>query len=213
MTSVDAVSFFCLYQPMSNATSITLQKSRATLGTIGHTIWCSILMALPLSGLVLFFEMTQPAKVMNAGFSATQIASVPSDPISDGNVRPWVLPGHASIARFEGVSAQVRSDKADSVNRILTASDAERAFARAPFGSLKPGFYTEFLTRERRRIALLIVSREPLVDRPIPDNARLMNFTDASTANTMTFVWGQWLYKVDIEDKGVEPDVVVQKVL
>ena len=57
------------------------------------------------------------------------------------------------------------------------------------------------------------MSREPLVDRAIPDNARLMNITEASTANTMKFVWGRWLYKVDIEDKGVEPDVVVQKVL
>ncbi len=198
---------------MSNLPTITVQKSRAALEVIGRTIWCSVLMALPLSGLVLFFEMTQPAKVMNAGFPATRMASYASERVSDGGVRPWVLRGHASIARFEGVSAQQRSDKAEPVNHVLTANEAERALERAPFGSLKPGFYTEFLTKERRRIALFIVSREPLVDRAIPDNARLMNITEASTANTMTFVWGQWLYKVDIEDKGVEPDVVVQKVL
>ncbi len=197
---------------MSNATATTLQKIQAALGVISHTLRCGVLMALPLSGLVLFFEMTQPAKVMNAGFPATRMASEPSEPISDGNVRPWVSRGRASIARFEGVSAQ-QSDKAEPVKYVLTASEAERALAGAPFGSLKPGFYTEFLTRERHRVALFIVSREPLVDRAIPDNARLMNIEEASTANTMKFVWGRWLYKVDIEDKGVEPDVVVQKVL
>ena len=198
---------------MSNATTNTLEKSRAALGAIGRTIWCSVLMALPLSGLVLFFEMTQPAKVMNAGFPATRMASQSSEPISDSGFKPWVSRGHASIARFEGVSAQQRSEKAEPVNHVLTASEAQRALAGAPFESLKPGFYTEFLTKERRRIALFIVSCEPLVDRAIPDNTRLMNITEASTANTMLFVWGHWLYKVDIEDKGVEPDVVVQKVL
>ena len=198
---------------MSNATSITLQKSRAALGRIGHALWCAALMALPLSGLVLFFEMTQPAKVMNAGIAATQMASSPSELISEGSVRPWLMRGHASIARFEGVSAQLRSDRAQPVSQILISSDAENVLTRAPSGSLKPGFYTEFLSKERHRVALLIVSREPIIDRAIPDNARLMNFTEASTANLMTFAWGQWIYKVEIEDKGVESDVVVQKVL
>ena len=198
---------------MSNATSITLQKSRAALGVIGRAVWCGALMALPLTGLVLFFEMTQPAKVMNAGLVAAQMASGSSEVVSDGSARPWLLRGQVSIARFEGVSAQRRSDKAEHAAQILTASDAEHVLARAPFGSLKPGFYTEFLNKERHRIALLIVSREPIVDRAIPDNQRLMNYTDASTANVMSFSWGHWIYKVEIEDKGVEPDVVVQKVL
>jgi hypothetical protein len=170
-------------------------------------------MALPLTGLVLFFEMSQPAKVVNAGFAAVQMASNSSEVISDGSARPWLFRGHASIARFDGVSAQRRSDKAEAAAQILTASDAEHVLARAPFGSIKPGFYTEFLNKERHRVALLIVSREPIVDRVIPDNQRLMNITDASTANVMSFSWGHWIYKVEIEDKGVEPDVVVQKVL
>ena len=198
---------------MSNATSITLQKSRAALGAIGRAVWCGALMALPLTGLVLFFEMTQPAKVMNAGFVAAQMASGSSEVISDGSARPWHLRGHVSIARFEGVSAQRRSDKAEPAEQILTTSDARRVLASAPFGSLKPGFQAEFLSRERHRIALRIVSREPIFDRAIPDNPRLMNFTEASTANVMTFAWGNWIYKAEIEDKGVEPDVVVQKVL
>jgi len=164
-------------------------------------------MALPLSGLVLFFEMTQPAKVMNAGIAATQMASGPSEFGSEGSVRPW------PIARFQGVSAQRHSGTAEPASQIVSASDAEHVLTRAPSGSLKPGFYTEFLSKERHRVALLIVSREPIIDRAIPDNARLMNFTEASTANLMTFAWGQWIYKVEIEDKGVESDVVVQKVL
>ena len=198
---------------MSNATSITLKKSRSALGAVGGAVWCSALMALPLSGLVLFFEMTQPAKVMNAGSVPAQIASGPSELISEGGVRPWLVRGHTSVARFEGVSAQRRSDEAEPGEPILTTSDAKRVLASAPFGSLRPGFQAEFLSREHHRIALRIVNREPIFDRTVPDNSRLMNFTEASTANLMTFAWGNWIYKAEIEDKGVEPDVVVQKVL
>ena len=192
---------------MINLTSITLQKSRAALGAIGRTVWCGALMALPLSGLVLFFEMTQPAKVVNAGFVTRQMASGAPELVSDSSLRPWLAREHLSIARFEGVSAQQRSDDAEP------SSDARQVLASAPFGSLKPGFQTEFLSRERHRIALRIVSREPIIDRSVPDNAKLINVTEASTANLMTFVWGNWIYKAEIEDKGVEPEVVVQKVL
>ena len=192
---------------MINLTSITLQKSRAALGAIGRTVWCGALMALPLSGLVLFFEMTQPAKVVNAGFVTRQMASGAPELVSDSSLRPWLAREHLSIARFEGVSAQQRSDDAEA------SSDARQVLASTPFGSLKPGFQTEFLSRERHRIALRIVSREPIIDRSVPDNAKLINVTEASTANLMTFVWGNWIYKAEIEDKGVEPEVVVQKVL
>ena len=196
---------------MSNATSINLKTSRAALGVVGRAVWCGALMALPLSGLVLFFEMTQPAKVLNAG--VVQLASNASEVISEGSVRPWHFRGHASVARFEGVSAQRRSDDTEPAERILSASDARRVLASAPFGSLRPGFQAEFLSRERHRILLRIVSHEPLFDRTVPDNSRLMNITEASTASLMTFSWGNWMYKAEIEDKGVEPDVVVQKVL
>lgn len=198
---------------MSNATSITLKTSRAALGVAGRAVWCGALMALPLSGLVLFFEMTQPAKVLNAGVVPTQLASNAPEIISEGSVRSWHFRGHASVARFEGVSAQRWSDDAEPAERILSASDARRVLASAPFGSLRPGFQAEFLSRERHRILLRIVSREPLFDRTVPDNSRLMNITEASTASLMTFSWGNWMYKAAIEDKGVEPDVVVQKVL
>lgn len=198
---------------MSNATSINLKTSRAALGVVGRAVWCGALMALPLSGLVLFFEMTQPAKVLNAGIAQTQLASNASEVISEGSVRPWHFRGHVSVARFEGVSAQRRSDDTEPAEQILSASDARRVLASAPFGSLRPGFQAEFLSRERHRILLRIVSRELIFDRTVPDNSRLMNITEASTASLMSFSWGNWMYKAAIEDKGVEPDVVVQKVL
>lgn len=198
---------------MSNATSITFKKSRSALANLGRTFSSGLLMALPLGGLVLFFEMTEPAKVTNTSFFATKMVSgSAAEPAGDDAVRPWLAPGR-SFARFERVSAQQRSDQRDPAALKLTAGDAESALAKAPFGSLKAGFYTEFLTKERRRIALLIVNREPVFDRVIPDNSKLTNFVEASTANVVTFVWGRYLYRAEIEDKGVEPDVVVQKVL
>ena len=51
------------------------------------------------------------------------------------------------------------------------------------------------------------------MDRAVPDNARLRNIVPASTANTVTFVWGGWMYVAEVEDKGLEPQVVVQEVL
>jgi len=198
---------------MTNATSITFQKSSAPLRTVGRAIWCSFLTALPLCGLVLFFEMTRPAKDFNDfGFSATRMVSIPPEQVIDPGMRPW-LHDHRSIARIKGVSAQRRPDKAEQASLVVTASDAERALSGTSFAALNVGFNTEFLTQERHRIALLIVSREPITDRAIPDNARLMQVTETSTSNVISFVWGRWLYKAEIEDRGVEPEVVVQKVL
>ncbi len=170
---------------MSNATSITFQKSRAALANLGRTVCSGMLMALPLGGLVLFFEMTEPAKVTNTSFFATKMASGSAAELAgDVSSRPWLARGR-SFARFERVSAQQRSDQRDQGALKLTEGDTERALANAPFGSLKAGFYTEFLNKERRRIGLLIVSREPIFDRVIPDNSRLTNFVEASTANVV----------------------------
>ena len=47
----------------------------------------------------------------------------------------------------------------------------------------------------------------------MPDNSRLMDIVPASTANTVSFAWGNWLYVAEVEDKGIEPEVVVQEVL
>ncbi len=198
---------------MSKATSTVLQKTQAALSGAGRAVCGGVLMALPLGGLVLFFEMTQPANIASEGFSAIRIASARPSEQSSYGLRPWLMRDRATVMRFKGVSAERRADSAAPAGQFFNASDAERALSEAPSFLLRAGFYTEFLTKERRRVSLLILSRDPIVDRAIPDNNRLMNITDASTANVVTFVWGRWIYKAEIEDKGIEPENAVQKVL
>ena len=198
---------------MMNATSISFKTGRAALTAAARTVLCGGLMALPLCGLVLFFEMTQPAKVMNAGLPAAWVSSSDRIEMSDAGISTPLARGHASVARFDGVSAQQRTDYITPAAQIVTANDARSVLSQAPFGSLKPGLQVDFISRDKHRISLLIVSREPIIDRAIPDNVRLMNITEASTANSVTFAWGNWIYRAEIEDKGVQPDVVVQKVL
>jgi hypothetical protein len=199
---------------MSEATNITFQtfqKSREALAAGGRALFCGLLMALPLGGLVLFFEMTRPAKVTSTGFFATQMASAaPQEPV--GESKPWLLRGRSTVARIKGISAQRRPDNAGP-SQVFSVSEAQKVLAEAPAVALSAGYYTEFLTKERRRISLLILSREPIVDRTIPDNNTLMSVTEASTANVVSFAWGRWIYRAEIEDKGVEPDIVVQKTL
>jgi hypothetical protein len=199
--------------PMNKATSITIEKTQAALAEAGRALFIGLLMALPLCGLVLFFEMTRPAKMTNSGFFATQMASAASDEAGESGLKPWALRGRQSVARFKGVSAQRRADKVSSAAQVFNASDAQRVLAEAPSLALKAGFYTEFLTKERHRISLLVLSREPILDQALPDNTKLMNATEASTANVVSFAWGRWIYRAEIEDKGLEPDIVVQKVL
>lgn len=198
---------------MSKATSTALQKTRTAICGASRAVLGGMLMALPLSGLVLFFEMTQPSSIAGEGFSAIRIASAPSEQSSYGAFRPWLMRDRAPVMRFKGVSAERRADSAAPAGQFFNASDAERALSEAPSYLLRAGFYTEFLTKERRRVSLLILSRDPIVDRAVPDNTRLMNITDASTANVVTFAWGRWIYKAEIEDKGIEPENAVQKVL
>jgi hypothetical protein len=197
---------------MSKATSITIEKTLATLAGAGRALFCGVLMALPLCGLVLFFEMTQPAKVAGPGFVATQMASAGPEQIAESGLKPWLLRARAPIARFKGVSAQRRADKDDAAT-LFSASDAQRVLDEAPVIALNVGYSSEFLTKDRHRISLLILSREPIVDRAVPDNRRLMSVTEASTASVVAFAWGRWIYRAEIEDRGVEPDIVVQKVL
>jgi len=167
-----------------------------------------ILAALPLCGLICFFEITRPAQFHGDGIVATELPSTVSAGAASMRGRRY------AVAHLNGVSAELRqSGPAQPYVQVFSASDAERAFAGAPYASLKAGFQTEFVTKERRRVALRIVSREPIVDRAVPDKSRLMHIVPASTANVSAFVWGPWLYMVELEDRGVEPEVVVQKVL
>jgi hypothetical protein len=196
---------------MNKATSITIEKTRAALTAAVRTAFCGVLMALPLCGLVMFFEMTRPAKNAASGFFATQMASASTGQPKEVS-RSWLLGGRQPVTRFRGVSAQRRADKSGDT-QVLSAIDAQRVLSEAPAIALQAGYYTEFLTQDRHRISLYIVSREPVVDRAMPDNNRLMALTEASTSNAVSFAWGNYIYRAEIEDKGVEPDIAVQKVL
>ena len=164
--------------------------------------------ALPLCGLILFFEITRPAHINGNGFVSTKLAG-----LAQGNAAQvsWPLRRRA-VPQLRGVSAELRQDSLQSAN-VFSASDAELAFASAPDASLRAGFQTEFVTKEHRRVAIRIIRREAIMDRAVPDNARLRDIVPASTANTVTFVWGSWLYVAEVQDKGMEPQVVVQEVL
>ena len=115
---------------------------------------------------------------------------------------------HGAVARFEGVSAELGQPGA----KLFTASDAAQALSAAPHASLKPGFQTQFAAGNHR-FALRIVNREAISDQAFPDNSRLMSIVPATTANAVTFVWGTWLYTVEVEDLGAAREVVVQNVL
>ena len=187
-----------------------IAKKRTSLAKrVGRAAVFGLIAALPLCGLVLLLEITQPAQP-----GGKVIAAELSTGTLDGAKACSREGRRGRVARLDGVSAELRNA---AVSRpyahALSASDAERAFASAPYASLKAGLQTEFVTREHRRVALRIVSRVAIVDRPIPDNSRLMDVVPASTANGVTFVWGPWLYTAEVEDKGPEPEVVVQKVL
>lgn len=176
------------------------------LECLGRGLVFSTLAALPFCGLILFFEITRPAHLLNNGFVSTELSSADS---LDSGIAPLPLRKHA-IARLRGVSAELREGGlSGSQGKIFSASDAELAFASAP----KIGFRTEFVTKQHRRVVIRIIRREPITDRPMPDNSRLMDVVPASTAHTVTFAWGSWLYVAEVEDKGVEPKVVVQEVL
>jgi hypothetical protein len=197
---------------MSKATSITFVKSWTALAAMGRALCSGLLMALPLCGLVLFFEMTRPANVTSTGFVATQMASAEQQQAASES-KPWLLRSRAPVARIKGISAQRRADRPEQTSQPFSASEAQKVLAEAPVLALNAGFYTEFLTKDRHRVSISILSREPVVDRAFPDNRKLMSVTEASTANVVSFAWGRWIYRAEIEDKGVEPDIVVQKVL
>ncbi|MBT3070373.1 hypothetical protein KKP04_05775 [Rhodomicrobium sp. Az07] len=193
---------------MSKAQSIT-KTSFSALKTAGRVSVYGTLMALPLCGLVSFFEMTRPAQISGGGFYAMQMAEGQSSAPAQVGARSWR--SRPAVTRFREVSAESKSDET-SLTPVLSSNDALKAFADAPSAHLRPGLYTEFVTHDHRRLALLIVSREPMTDQVIPDNAKLMAITQAGTGNVVSFAWGRWIYRVAIEDKGIEPAApVVQK--
>ena len=177
---------------------------------LGRGLMFGFLAALPLSGLVIFFEATRPAELPAENFIATQLSSASSDssPVA------FTAGRHYSVTRFKGVSAelsQARPPVQDA--RVFSAADAEQVFAASP-ASLKVGFQSEFVTKDGRRAGLRIVSREPIADQVTPDaKERLMAIAPVSTARLVNFVWGAWLYQAELEDRGADAGAAVQKVV
>ncbi len=205
---VDAKSHSDYHKAMSNVTSRNDQYRCIRVEGFCRGLVYLVCAALPLCGLILFFEITRPAHFNSNGFITTKLSS-----LAPGNATrvSWPLRRHA-VPRLRGVSAELRETSPLSAD-VFNASDAELAFASAPDASLKAGFRTEFVTKEHRRVAIRIIRREAIMDRAVPDNARLSAIVPASTASTVTFAWGSWLYVAEVEDKGIEPQVVVQEVL
>ncbi len=169
-------------------------------------------MAMPLCGLIFFLEMTRPAKFAGDGSVAAQISiGGNGSAVGDAFARP-----HRSVARLKGISAELLQTSLPQPGvKIFSASDAERAFGGSAFATLRPGIEAEFVTKDHRRVALRVIDREPIGDQALPStsNSRMIAATPTSTANLVSFVWGPWQYLVEVQDKGVEPEVVVQKVL
>jgi hypothetical protein len=172
--------------------------------SLGFGLIYGALAALPICGLVLFLEITRPAHSHSAGYLSAGIASF-SDSSSTTSMS---LLRQNAVARLKGVSAELGRSGSQ-----FSASDAALAFGGTPRASLKAGFKTEFVTKDHRRVAIRILQRDRITDQAVPDNARLMDIVPASTANTVSFVWGSWLYVAEVQDKGIEPAVAVQEVL
>lgn len=204
---VDAIEQSDYRKTMSKVTRRNDRSRCARLEGIGRGLAYLTFAAAPLFSLVLFFEITSPANVNGRALAGTELSSVaPKD-----GAGFWLLRRNA-VAHLKGVSAELGQSGLQQADAI-SASDAELALASAPHKSLKAGFETEFVTKEHRRFAIRVVRRERITDRAIPDNTRLRDIVPASTANTVSFAWGSWLYTAEIVDKGLEPQVVVQEVL
>jgi hypothetical protein len=189
------------------------QNNRGCWGRLewlGRHMTAAMLMALPLGGLVLFFEATRPAQFQGEGAIAAQLSTSSS---SMTGAESLTRTRHA-VARLKGVSAELRESSVAQLDAgEFSVADAGRALERASIASLKPGVELEFITKDHRRVAVRVLSREAIFDRAVPDNNRIMSIAPASTANMVSFVWGPWLYRVEVQNKGIEPKVVVQKVL
>lgn len=203
---VDAKSHSDYPHPMNNMTSQKDWNYLSRLSCLGRGLTAGILAALPLGGLILFFEITRPAHPDSSAVAAELSTAAAAN---SSAVPGW----RYAVARLNCVSAELRQNVAEPYAKAFSASDAERALASAPYASLKSGYQTEFVNKDHHRVALRIVGRQAIVDRAVPNNARLMDMVPASTASRVSFVWGPWLYTAEVEDKGVEPEVVVQKVL
>jgi hypothetical protein len=218
---------------------MTSQNGRIRLDRVECLGWGLIygaLAALPLCGLVLFLQITRPAHIHGGDSGSTKFVSyddsgsrTAASPLGkhaaarlngstkfvsydNGGSRIAASPvGKHVVARLDGVSAELGGNSAEP--KLLSSSAAELAFNRAPQACLKAGFRTEFISEDHHRVAIRIIRREAITDGAAPDNSRLRDIVPASTASTVRLPWGGWIYVAEVEDKGIEPEVVVQEVL
>jgi hypothetical protein len=180
-----------------------------SLASLVKGLMLSLLAALPLGGLVLFFEITRPAELRAEGPLATRLASNESQGAAIPRSR-----NRYAVARLQGVNAELTAVPVPlSDEDVFTASDAERVFAASSASLINIGLHSEFVTKDGRRLAVRIVSRDLIGDQIISETGKLVAVTPASTAKLASFVWGPWRYQAEIEDKGPEPEIVVQKLL
>jgi len=182
-------------------------KSSRNRGLV-HALVGTALAALPLGGLVCFLELTRPASVSSHDLHVAALSSSIGETGLSGKAAA-IMP----VVHFRGVSAELSAPQSTDSAQSFSASDAERVFASLSSSALAPGFESEFVSKEGRRMAVRIVSRDPAGDQIIPDHEQLMVATPASTSKLVSFVWGPWLYRAELEDKGVDAEIVVQKVL
>lgn len=182
------------------------QKASAVAASLRRGVPCAILTALPLCAFIFFFETTRPASVS----SAVLLVSRSLNASEQGGV--WRHSGF--VSRFRDVSAQLgRGATSDQIPQILVAKNRSADAADASSIGLDVGFEAEFVTRDGHRKWLRILSRNLIVDQVIPDNGRLMEIAPASSADIITFAWGRWIYRAQVEDRGFESETMVQKVL
>ena len=181
--------------------------------SVARALSCSLLASLPLGGLVLFFELTKPASATNEGCLSRHLSDTVWRTAFGGQTDNLLTASSSGypIPRL-GVSAEVHDVRTAQVQSAsLTALG--QAFSDARSRTLRVGGQTQFISSDGHRIVLRILRRDPISDEPVPDNRRMMQIAPASTANVVSFVWGQWRYAVEIEDRDRNSEIVVQKSL
>jgi hypothetical protein len=171
--------------------------------TIRQVVVWSAVVTLPALAFALFLDATRPSE---ASLGQAYMAVAHDD---GAGTAAWFQP-RRNVRHISGVSAEVgipdtRKERTRLVDLRSTVSPSEF--------SLAPGAAFQYVSQDGHRLVLHIVSRDALTDGVVPANQQLMNIAPASTQKLISFVWGQWVYRAEIEDLGLEENVAVQKSL
>ncbi len=134
---------------MSNMTSQNGKNRLGRAECLGWGLIYGVLAALPLCGFFLFLQITRPAHIHGAADVGIELAR-----FDGGDTGAATSPVRKyAVARLKGVSAELgETGTADA--KLFSASEAVIAFGGAPRSRLKPGFKTEFVTKDHHRIAI-----------------------------------------------------------